>query len=103
MVETIEIEILRPVNPTGVSFMRYIYGAVAARERDIITTHKKKFVKLMQKLGFLIEDKVGSGKLITGKIIIEVDENKEPIKAIAENIKVWNVVKEIKERIEAEE
>jgi len=33
MSETIEFELVRPVNPTGKSFIDYVWGAVGARNR----------------------------------------------------------------------
>ena len=97
----ISIELLRPVNPTGRSFITNVYGAIAANNREIIDKYKKDVTKLIQRLGFKIEESIGTGKLITGTIIIVLDDNtKEPKKMYTKDIKIWNVEKEYNERIE---
>ena len=96
----IEIEILRPVNPAGISFIRYIYGAVAARDRKIIENYKKGFTKLITRFGYKIEEVVGSGKMITGKIVLETEEDGKPIKMYSKEIEIWEPVKKVNEKIE---
>ena len=97
----ISIELLRPVNPTGRSFITNVYGAIAANNREIIDKYKKDITKLIQRLGFKIEESIGTGKLITGTIVIVLDDNtKEPKKMYTKDIKIWNVEKEYNERIE---
>ncbi|AAR38881.1 NEQ026 [Nanoarchaeum equitans Kin4-M] len=100
--KTIEIEIVRPVNPVGISFVRYLWGAMAARDREVLERHRKEFSKLVQRLGYTIEEKIGTGKLITGKVVIELDEDDKPLKARVEELKIWEPVKEINEKIEVE-
>ncbi len=99
---TIEIDIVRPVNPAGVSFIKYLYGAVAARSRDVIEKYRREFTRLIQRLGLAIEDNIGTGSFITGRVVIVVSENGEPQRAKALNLKVWKVVKEVEEEIEVE-
>lgn len=99
MVE-IEIELIRPVNPAGRSFITNVYGAVAAKNREVIDNYKKEFTKLIQRLGFKIEETIGTGKLITGKIVISLDNNNKPIKAYTVELSVWNIEKTSKEKIE---
>ena len=97
----ISIELLRPVNPTGRSFITNVYGAIAANNREIIDKYKKDITKLIQRLGFKIEESIGTGKLITGTIIIVLDDNtKEPKKMYTKDIKIWNIEREYNERIE---
>ena len=97
----ISIELLRPVNPTGRSFITNVYGAIAANNREIIDKYKKDITKLIQRLGFKIEESIGTGKLITGTIVIVLDDNtKEPKKMYTKDIKIWNVEKEYNEGIE---
>ena len=96
----IEIEILRPVNPAGISFIRYVYGAVAARNRKIIENYKKEFTKLITRFGYKIEEVIGSGKMITGKIILETEEDGKPIKMYSKEIEIWEPVKKVNEKIE---
>jgi hypothetical protein len=97
----ISIELLRPVNPTGRSFITNVYGAIAANNREIIDKYKKDVTKLIQRLGFKIEESIGTGKLITGTIVIVLDDNtKEPKKMYTKDIKIWNIEKEYNERIE---
>ena len=97
----ISIELLRPVNPTGRSFITNVYGAIAANNREIIDKYKKEITKLTQRLGFKIEESIGTGKLITGTIVIVLDDNtKEPKKMYTKDIKIWNIEKEYNERIE---
>ncbi|MEM1684366.1 MAG: hypothetical protein QW038_01535 [Nanopusillaceae archaeon] len=99
MVE-IEIELVRPVNPAGRSFITYIYGAMAAKNREVIDKYKKEFTKLIQRLGFKIEETIGTGKLITGKIVISLDSNNKPTKAYTAELGIWNIEKTSKEKIE---
>lgn len=96
----IEIEIVRPVNPAGRSFITYVYGAVAGRDRKVIDNYKKEFTRLVQRLGFKIEEAIGTGKMITGIIVLETEEDGKPIKAYTQEINVWNIEKEVKEKIE---
>jgi hypothetical protein len=97
----IEINIVRPVNPTGRSFMTYVYGAVAGQDREIIDKYKREFTRLVQRLGFKIEEEIGTGKLITGVVAIVVDDKtKEPKKAYVKEMEVWSIEKELKSRIE---
>jgi hypothetical protein len=88
MSETIEFELVRPVNPTGSSFIHYVWGAVAARNRAVLQEHRRVLARLVQRLGFAIEDKIGSNKLITGKIAVYV-ENGKPMKIVARDIQIW--------------
>ncbi|MFP3289926.1 MAG: hypothetical protein RXN31_01785 [Candidatus Nanopusillus acidilobi] len=97
----ISIELLRPVNPTGRSFITNVYGAIAANNREIIDKYKKDVTKLIQRLGFKIEESIGTGKLITGTIVIVLDDNtKEPKKMYTKDIKIWNVEREYNETVE---
>ncbi|MFZ8800821.1 MAG: hypothetical protein ACO2ON_01405 [Candidatus Nanopusillus sp.] len=97
----ISIELLRPVNPTGRSFITNVYGAIAANNREIIDKYKKDITKLIQRLGFKIEESIGTGKLITGTIIIVLDDStKEPKKMYTKDIKIWNIEREYNEKIE---
>jgi len=97
----ISIELLRPVNPTGRSFITNVYGAIAANNREIIDKYKKDITKLIQRLGFKIEESIGTGKLITGTIVIVLDDNtKEPKKMYTKDIKIWNVEREYNEIVE---
>jgi len=97
----ISIELLRPVNPTGRSFITNVYGAIAANNREIIDKYKKDITKLIQRLGFKIEESIGTGKLITGTIVIVLDDNtKEPKKMYTKDIKIWNIEREYNEKIE---
>lgn len=97
----IDIDIVRPVNPTGKSFMTYVYGAVAGQDREVLDNHKSEFTRLMQRLGFKIEETIGAGKLITGKITLVVDDKtKEPKRAYVKELEVWNIEQELKSKIE---
>ena len=92
----ISIELLRPVNPTGRSFITNVYGAIAANNREIIDKYKKDITKLIQRLGFKIEESIGTGKLMTGTIVIVLDDNtKEPRKCILKILKSGMLKKNI--------
>jgi hypothetical protein len=91
MSEVIEVELVRPVNPAGVSFIRYLWGAVGARNRQVLQEYKKELSKLVQRLGFALEEKLGSNRLITGKVILELRGGK-PYKLTAKNLRVWQEV-----------
>ncbi len=98
----IEIQIFRPVNPTGKSFMTYVYGAVMGQAREVIENHKVEFTRLMQRLGFKIEEEIGIGKLITGTIVLVIDDTtKEPKSAYTKDLEVWKVEQNVKKRIQA--
>ncbi|MGC9079686.1 MAG: hypothetical protein ACP5G1_03050, partial [Nanopusillaceae archaeon] len=72
-----------------------------ANDREIIDKYKKEFTRLVQRLGFKIEEVVGTNKLITGTIVIVLDDKtKEPKKIYTKDIKVWNVEKEYNEKLE---
>ena len=96
----VEIEIMRPVNPAGVSFIKNIYGAVASRNRKVIDNYKREFTKLVTRLGYKIEETVGTGKMVTGVIVLEIDDDGRPIRAYTREIKVWGITKELSEKIE---
>ncbi len=98
MTEQIEVEILRPVNPAGVSFVKYLWGAVGSRNRAVLQNYRREFSRLVQRLGFKIEEKIGTGKMITGRIIVEL-EGDRPVRARAVELKIWDVVGESKEEI----
>ncbi len=93
------VEIIRPVNPLGVSFIKYLYGAAASQDRRIVEKHKKEFVELIRKIGEKISEIIGEGKLITGTVIIETGDFGKPERITVKNIKVWDVVKELKEEV----
>ncbi len=101
MTETIEVEIVRPVNPAGISFVKYLWGAVGSRNRTVLEKYRREFSRLIQRLGYKIEDKIGSGKMITGKVVIELEDAK-PVRAKALELKVWDAVSEVTEEITAE-
>jgi len=97
------IELLRPVNPTGKSFIRYAYGALAAKDRELIEKHKKEIMRNIQRLGFKLEEIVGRGKLISGTFVIVLDDNtREPKKIYAKEINVWGIEKILDQNIETE-
>ncbi len=98
----IEFQILRPVNPDGVSFVKYCWGALAARlGSEYMNKHKRKLSKLIQKLGFKL-DEISEGGLIEGDLYFETDENDEPKKMGATKIVIYKPVKEITEKVEVE-
>ena len=88
MSETIEVEVIRPVNPAGVSFIKYLWGAIGAKNRTVLQEYRRELTRLVQKLGFTLEEKIGTNKLITGKIILEV-ENGKPVKITAKDLRIW--------------
>jgi hypothetical protein len=70
MSKTIEFELVRPVNPTGSSFIRYVWGAVGARNRAVLQEYRHDLARLVQRLGIVIEDRIGGNKLIAGNIAV---------------------------------
>jgi len=101
MSETIEFEVVRPVNPTGKSFIDYVWGAVGARNRAVLQEHRRVLARLVQRLGFAIEDKIGSDKRITGKIVVYV-ENGKPVKIVAKDIQIWQASGTLEGEVSAE-
>jgi len=92
----IEINILRPVNPTGKSFITNVYGAIITKDKELIDKYKSEISRNVQKLGYKIEEIIGNGKLISGTFVILIDDDtKKPKKIYVKNIKVWSVEKEI--------
>ena len=95
------IELLRPVNPTGRSFITNVYGAILAKNRELIEKYKKEIMRSIQKLGFRLEEIIGGRKLISGTFVIVVDDStREPKKIYAKEIKVWNIEKTLNEKLE---
>ncbi len=98
----VEFQILRPVNPDGVSFVKYCWGALAGQlGSEYMNKHKRKLSRLIQKLGFKL-DEHSEGGLIEGDLYLEIDDNNEPVKMGAKRIVVYKPVKEINEVIEVE-
>jgi hypothetical protein len=85
---SIEIDLVRPVNPAGASFIKYLWGAIGAKNRTILQEHKRDLSRLLMKLSFALEDKIGPNKLVTGKVVVELKDGR-PYKAIARNLRVW--------------
>jgi len=99
----IYIELLRPVNPTGRGFITNVYGAILAKDKELIEKYKKEIMRNIQRLGFKIEESIGRGKLISGTIAIVIDDvTKEPKKIYTKDIKVWNIEGTLSERKEVE-
>jgi hypothetical protein len=97
------IELFRPVNPVGKSFIRYTYGALAAKDKELINKYKREIMRNMQRLGFKLEEIVGRGKLISGTFVIVLDDNtREPKKIYAKEINVWGIEKILDQNIETE-
>jgi len=97
------VELLRPVNPTGRSFITNVYGAILAKDKDLLERYKKEIIKNMQRIGFKLEDIIGRGKLISGTFVIVVDDStREPKKIYVKEIKVWNIEKIFNEKLEIE-
>ncbi|MFZ8801266.1 MAG: hypothetical protein ACO2ON_03795 [Candidatus Nanopusillus sp.] len=97
------VELLRPVNPTGRGFVTGLYAAIAAKDKELIDRYKKEISRNINRLGYKIEEVVGRGKLVSGTIVILVDDKtKEPKKIYVKNLKVWDVVKEVNENIGVE-
>ncbi|QFW68480.1 MAG: hypothetical protein NV1_02 [Nanoarchaeotal virus 1] len=99
----IYIELLRPVNPTGRSFITNVYGAILAKDKELIEKYKKEIMRNIPKLGFKMEEAIGRGKLISGTIAIVIDDvTKEPKKIYTKDIKVWNIEGTLSEKKEVE-
>lgn len=81
-----EFEILRPVRPTGISFVRYVLGHLR-RNVEGFEKYVKEWRKLVTKLGYKIEDKVGN-KWITCIIEYEHEEGR-PVRLTAKEITVY--------------
>jgi len=101
MSETIEFEVVRPVNPKGSSFIRYVWGAVGARNRAVLQEHKEELEELVQRIGLAIKDRIGSNKLITGKIVVYV-ENGKPVRIVARDIQIWQATSTLEGEVSAE-
>jgi len=97
------IELVRPVNPIGRSFITNVYGAIAAKDKELIEKYKKEIMRSIQKLGFRLEEIMGGGKLISGTFVIVVDDTtRVPKKVYAKEINVWSIEKTLNEKLEIE-
>ena len=85
-----EVEIPRPVNPTGFSFIKVVSGALIHQHN---VQPDKELTKALQYLGFKIQEKIGKDKLIKG--VIEVDLGNKVVKA--KKIEVWEKTRELEE------
>jgi len=101
MSETIEFQVVRPVNPKGKSFIDYVWGAVSARNRAVLQEHKQELEELVQRIGLAIKDRIGSNKLITGKIAVYV-ENGKPVRIVARDIQIWQASGTLEGEVSAE-
>jgi hypothetical protein len=58
-------------------------------------------MRSIQKLGFRLEEILGQGKLISGTLVIVVDDSTGvPKKVYAKEINVWGVEKTLNEKLE---
>ncbi|MEZ0346722.1 MAG: hypothetical protein ABWK01_09240 [Infirmifilum sp.] len=101
MSENIEVEIIRPVNPAGVSFIKYLWGAIGARNRTVLQEYRRELTRLIQRLGFMLEEKIGTNKLITGKIVLDL-QNGKPVKITAKELRIWQETGSFPDAITAE-
>jgi len=76
-------------------------GAVGARNRAVLQGYRRELVRLVQRLGFAIEDKIGTNKLITGKIALYIEDGK-PVKIVAKDIQVWQASGGLEGEVSAE-
>ena len=100
MTKTIKIDVVRPVNPTGLSFIRYCWGAMGARDQKVITEYKREFAKLLRILGAEIAKRVGEGVLVTGSLEFELSDESKPLAARALSLDVWEKKSTVEEVIE---
>lgn len=100
MSRTVRIDIVRPVNPIGLSFVRYCWGAVGARAPEVLRRHKTEFSRLLRILGEAIVRKVGEGALITGTLEFELDDESRPLAARAVSVEVWERRARVEEPVE---
>jgi len=76
-----KIDILRPVNPVGRSFVIYILGALRHQGIEV----DKEMNKAIQYLGYKIMETVGKGKWITGEVEVDTDKREFVVK----RLEVW--------------
>jgi ubiquinone biosynthesis protein UbiJ len=101
MAKQVEIKILRPVNPEGISFVRYVFGAIAAQVGgEFISKHRKTISRMITKLGYRIADKIGGGYIL-GSLVLEI-ENDSPKKLKTKEIKILKEAGELEEELEVE-
>jgi len=99
----IYIELARPVNPTGRSFITNLYGAIVSKDKELMEKYKREIMRSMQKLGFRLEEIIGGGKLISGTFVIVVDDSTgAPKKVYAKEVNVWSIEKTLNEKLELE-
>lgn len=75
------VEINRPANPTGQSFIKTFYAQLKANGIEM----SKELNRAIARLGYRIEEEIGIGKFITGKF--EVDLEGRKIKIL--ELQVW--------------
>ncbi|MGC9107190.1 MAG: hypothetical protein ACP5IE_03245, partial [Infirmifilum sp.] len=81
--------------------IKYLWGAIGAKNRNVIQEYRRELTRLVQKLGFVLEEKIGTNKLITGKIVLEL-QNGKPVKIIAKDLRIWQETGSYPEAITAE-
>jgi len=99
MTKTIRVDIVRPVNPLGLSFVKYCWGVIGSRDQRAITLHRSPLASLLRKVGETIVERVGEGKFITSSIEFEFEDSK-PIRARILKIEIWTKTEELEEEIE---
>ncbi len=100
MSKTVRFSIVRPVNPIGLSFVRYCWGAMGARAPEVLRDHKTEFARLLRGLGEAIVKRVGEGALVTGTIEFELDDNSRPVSARVLKLEIWEKRGVVEEPVE---
>ena len=94
----IEIRVVRPVNPDGVSFVKYLFGAIIGQlGSDFVNENRKTISRMITRLGYKIDEKVQGG-FITGEFSLVVEDGK-PVKIVAKRLEVYKKTEEINEEI----
>jgi|GEM_PF-1473162 len=97
----IELNISKPVTLGGLGFIKFSFGIISSKDREIIDKHKKELSKLLISLIKVLQEKYGKDTLIEINYTIEIDDNtKTPKKALVKKIIIWEQAKIIQENIE---
>jgi hypothetical protein len=90
----LEIEIPTPTNISSVAFVRRVYRAIEAKNRELLEKYRRELAKLITDFRLKLEEKLGLNKSVIGTIVLVIDEEGKPTKLYTKDVKI------IEQRIE---
>jgi hypothetical protein len=97
----IEFNISKPIKLGGRGFMRIIFGAIASKDKEIISNYKKEFSILTNNLLKILQEKYGKETMVTFDFMVEIDnDTKKPKRILVRKVIIWEPFRIIQENIE---